>query len=162
MYSPSYVGRLTSNYSTLADWQTATSQDANSVSLSPSFIDVSTSLELSDYSPFIVRRLNSVMEDIKGDARAAYTTMGAYSSRISDGYNLAVTAILYRDNFDEPLLCYNDYSNIQVVLKNEGMESYDFSVNSVHLTLEVSGAINFTTHRLINKGSFSHSTKRHL
>ena len=154
LYSPGNIGYLGSARATLLDWQNATTQDANSVSLSPSFVDVSTSLELSDYSPFVVKRLNSVTEDIRGDARIAYTSMGAYSVNIFSGYNLAMTAILSQDDFND-ILCYGDYTNLQVVLKNEGTESYDFKVDSIRLTVEVSGATNFKTDTLINTGSLS-------
>ena len=152
LYSPGNIGYFGSAQATLLDWQNATTQDANSVSLSPSFVDVSTSLELSDYSPFVVKRLNSVTEDIRGDARTAYTTMGAYSVNIFSGYNLAMTAILSQDDFND-ILCYNDYTNIQVVLKNEGTESYDFNVDSIVLSVEVSGAINFKVDTLIKTGN---------
>jgi hypothetical protein len=152
LYSPGNIGYFGSAQATLLDWQNATTQDANSVSLSPSFVDVSTSLELSDYSPFVVKRLNSVTEDIRGDARTAYTSMGAYSVNIFSGYNLAMTAILSQDDFND-ILCYNDYTNIQVVLKNEGTESYDFNVDSIVLSVEVSGAINFKVDTLIKTGN---------
>lgn len=68
------IGFLTSNRATLADWQTATSQDANSLSLNPSFFSA-TDLHLFFNSPLndLGVGIPSVTRDIDNDARNAST-----------------------------------------------------------------------------------------
>ena len=140
-YSSGSIGYANGILPTLADWQSVVISDSNSVNVLPSFVDVNTNLEINDYSSFVVKRISSVMKDIRGDARTVNTSMGAYSVYIFSGYNLAMTAVMTQYDLKD-LLCYENYTNIQVVLKNEGTETYNFNVDSVQLTVEVSGAIN--------------------
>ncbi len=151
LYGNSYVGYLSSAHSTLVAWQTATTQDANSISVNPPFIDVNNSLEMSDYSAFFVPRLSEVPNDINDIGRSKLTMMGAYSVPLFEGYDLKMESILSQEEVND-IHCYSDFTNIQVVLKNIGTEHYYFNTDAIKLTVEVSGAIQFKKDTLINIG----------
>ncbi|MDD3691686.1 MAG: T9SS type A sorting domain-containing protein, partial [Bacteroidales bacterium] len=152
LYSPGNIGYFSSSYTTLAAWQSATGTDAHSISVNPSFVDVSSSLELLDYRPFVVPMLTDITKDIQGNIRTSFTMMGAYSLALYEGYNLAITEIIGLKEVDD-IHCFPDYETIQVVLSNNGTQDYDFSVNSIHVRLEINGAIHYQKDTLINGGS---------
>ncbi len=70
-------------YSTLADWQTATTQDANSLSSNPEFIST-TDLRPANTSPLIGAGLTiaGITTDIIGDLRNEPPTIGAYENGV--------------------------------------------------------------------------------
>ncbi len=75
-----YLGGTT--ITTLPALQTATGQDANSVSVKPLYIDTAVSLECSSYDDKMECPLpNGVTTDIEGTTRLLITTMGAYTDQ---------------------------------------------------------------------------------
>ena len=136
----------------LVDWKNVVSTDIHSINTFPNFIDVNKNLELFDYSPFVVPSIPEVAYDIKYNQRTRLTTMGAYSVALYDGYDLALKTILSREEVKD-IHCYGDFTNIQVVVKNEGSEKYNFNQDNVLFTVEVSGAINYKKDTLISLGN---------
>jgi hypothetical protein len=63
---------------TLAAWQTATQQDANSVNIDPDFLNINNSLEIVNNTGITTPRLASVDTDITGRSRINPTVIGAY------------------------------------------------------------------------------------
>jgi len=78
----SYVGNWSGNQTTLADWQTASSQDANSLSVDPLFIS-GTDLHLQEINPLSGHGITiaGITADIDNDLRDAFTpTIGCIHS----------------------------------------------------------------------------------
>jgi hypothetical protein len=78
-YSPSYLAYLAGYMTTIQEWQAVVTTDKHSVSVLPSYVDVTQSLELSDYTGLSCTSHNLVTEDITGKSRPnVMTTMGSY------------------------------------------------------------------------------------
>jgi hypothetical protein len=157
-YAPINVGYLGSDHTSIASWRTATGGDANSTNMNPTFVDVNSSLELTDYSAFIVPRLNNVTVDINDVNRTILTMMGAYSIPLFEGYNLELTEIISPREVDD-IHCFADYADIEVVVTNAGTNDYDFSVNNYSLHVEVTGAVNYQMDTIISSGNLSALSK---
>ncbi len=96
-----FIGYLGSSKATLADWQAATTQDANSLAVNPQF-NSNTILMPKTGSPLVAAGtgIGSVTVDFKGIARSATTpTIGAYENA-GDGTPpvISVSAIAYGCN----------------------------------------------------------------
>jgi hypothetical protein len=155
LYGASNVGYYNySSYTNLVNWQSASGQDAHSTSINPTFVNVSTDLQLTDYSLFVVPRLNNVLLDIEGNNRTSFTTMGAYSTSIFDGYNLEISKLVSPQNVND-VQCLGDFANVKVIVKNSGTQNYFFNTSPVTLHLVVSGVLNFQKDTIINVGSLS-------
>jgi hypothetical protein len=72
----SYLGREVADF---ASWKPVSGKDANSVNVLPTFVDISTSMEMSDSWIVFCPMIPDVTQDINGDARRTTTTMGAYT-----------------------------------------------------------------------------------
>ena len=82
----SYLGYVGSNITNLTLWKTAIGQDANSMSINPTFFNSQT-LDIVDYTGLKCPRLADVPTDIDSTARLSNTTVGAYHG---DPYTLDV------------------------------------------------------------------------
>lgn len=120
LYSKStYVGYYSGNRTSLADWQTACGQDANSVRLQPIFLgDSSLSLKLLDYTGLTCPVLSNVMQDIEGVVRAGNTGMGAYTIFPTQLNAAALSAA----NWDSSIVLGNT-APVNVIIANMGLDS---------------------------------------
>ena len=75
----SYIAYVGNTVSTIAALKLTTTQDTNSISIQPSFIDSSSNLDLVDYTGFDCPQDGNVLTNINGSPRLTTTTMGAYS-----------------------------------------------------------------------------------
>jgi hypothetical protein len=150
-YSSGNIGYANSARATLFDWNSVVVSDINSVNVLPVFIDVNSSLEINDYSDFIVPRLTETPDDIHGMHRTKLTSMGAYSIALYEGYNIEMEAVVSPKEIND-IHCYNDFASVQVVLKNGGSENYSFDTNNIELTVEVSGVVTFYADTVIKVG----------
>ncbi|MBO4739481.1 MAG: hypothetical protein J5606_07975, partial [Bacteroidales bacterium] len=87
-----YLGACSTSVqaTTLAAWQTASGQDANSINQLPLFTNISANANISNNNSDIkVSQVSGVDKDIKGISRLTPTRMGAYEyvATISDGTN---------------------------------------------------------------------------
>ena len=131
----SYLGYIGSAMTTLAAMKAY--QNTHSVNIAPSYIDVSTSLEMSDYSGVLCPRDASVLYDINGDNRTTLTPMGAYSVYVFEGYNMGINAVVEPINTDE-VFCYQDYASIVIAMANK--KSPDrFYITPMVLHVDVQG-----------------------
>ncbi|HOS16955.1 MAG TPA: T9SS type A sorting domain-containing protein, partial [Bacteroidales bacterium] len=151
-YSTGNMGYVGSAQATLANWKSVVISDIHSTFILPVFAHVNSNLELTDYSAFIVPRINDVPVDINGINRTILTMMGAYSKPLFEGYDLELIDILSPKAIDD-VYCFGDYTDVKVILKNVGTENYYFDTNSVNLHLDVSGVYNYQFDTLITVGT---------
>ncbi len=153
-----YVGYVGSGHTTLAQLRSATLQDTHSVVVTPSYLNLATGLELSDYSGMLCNRYGSVGYDITGKSRTLLTPMGAYTVDIYEGYDLGINAIVEPINTSD-VFCYQDFASIRLALQNKGSYNLDFAAQPLTLNVEVTGAVNFQADTLILVGSLSPTQK---
>ncbi len=122
MYSPNNVGWATRAHTTIKTWQEVVTSDKNSKSKLPDFVEVSKSLELSDYADFPCPIHPLVDKDINAYNRINMTTMGAYSA--AGSFDLRVLEITRVD--DE--LIYNQKVHVGTQIMNGSTANID-SVN---------------------------------
>ena len=138
LYSTTNVAYAGSAKTTVADFQAVTGQDSNTISVKPSFVRLRDGLELNDYDPFACPSTSLVTHDLNGNPRAATTAMGCYGAKMWDGVNLLI------DEFVNPVtiadvLCYEDSTPVEIVIKNMGREIVDFSSAPLKVDLDVTG-----------------------
>jgi hypothetical protein len=136
-------------YSDLATWQ-ATGQDANSLSIDPSFIS-NTDLHLQGSSPVDDKGtpVATVTTDIDGQTRSLVTPdIGADEIPLSAGLDMKA-ALLVSPSVTQG--CYNT-ETIVVRIKNNSTLPIDFSINPVTVTVNVTGAATANLSAVINSG----------
>ena len=135
-----YIGR---NITSIADIQLVSLQDVYSVSVIPNFINVANSLALASENGLACPRFALVKDNIEGKIRKATTAMGAYSSSLYEGSDLALTAFI--DPSETSISCLPDFTPVKIALSNMGSKAIDFTSDSVVLNLIVSGVVNHQT-----------------
>lgn len=132
-YSTGNVGYLGSARATLANWQTATGKDANSLNVNPVFVSP-TDLHLTDANTALDGKgtpIAEVLIDIDGDARSTTTPdMGA------DEFTATTAAT--NENVKESIKLYPnpvvDYVNIKSSTKVDAVDVYNVSGQKVSST----------------------------
>ena len=130
--STNTVGYASAAIATLADWQSLQKQDTHSVYMLPLFNDFTVDLSLADYdADLICNRQAEVTYDFNNNQRTILTIMGAYSTPLYEGYDLAI------EKFVEPVSgaveCFADFTPIKISLYNQGTYTVDFSQDTVTL-----------------------------
>ena len=105
--APTYLGSFAgTNVATWNDWWQNLPADVNSVNVQPVYDNVSTSLRLSDYTPFEMPPFAAGQYDIEDLPRNNITAMGAYTVDISEP-NVLLEASNWNDevvlNIDQPI-----------------------------------------------------------
>jgi len=131
-YGNTNIGYITSSHTTLASWQTATSQDVNSITVNPTFINVNNNLKLTNFSGFNCYRYLNVNFDIEGVMRIPLTSMGCYTQPLPTE-NASLTEIL---NLSESTIV-GDSDVLEVVFLNSGTNpissaTLNWSINNVN------------------------------
>ena len=126
------------NYTTLTAWNTASSQDANSVSADPVFVDPNTDLhvfasELDQTGSFT--GITWVALDIDGEIRPAVPDIGADEFSMI-AYDISAEAIVAPDSIG----CFTSSEQITAKIRNLAYQAIDFSVDPLQLTVNVTGA----------------------
>ena len=147
-----YIAYIAGNVSNISDLQALHAQDSHSVNVNACFIDVDETLALSNYVSLICPSINSVMQDIKGENRSLYTSMGAYGKRVDTGCNVKVKALTEPVNADR-VTCYPDYTKVSVEITNTGNTNIDFSKSPMVLHLDVQGAVNIHMSHTLRTGT---------
>ena len=136
----------------LSQWKKTYSVDKNSVSQNPYFKDPTVSLEIHRFTePMKCQRSSLVMQDINGQARTRLTVMGAYSTPLYEGNDLAM------DAFVEPVLeeipCVPNATPVKVCVYNQGTNEIDFSSSPMKLYLKCeSDSVNIQTSIVVSSG----------
>jgi hypothetical protein len=138
---------------TLQDWQRTIASDVSSVSIPPSFIDVSVNLNMADYEGMQCVRHDKVLVDIEGTPRTTGTTMGAYGVTLRDGYDLDLRMLV--EPKTETELCSRDYVSVKYAIRNGGSLDYDFAADSLNLYFQMTGMLSFDTLITIKSGSLN-------
>jgi hypothetical protein len=131
-YSPRWTGHAGEaeiNYTSIKDWLAEMTFEVASISVKPDFVNMANSLELSDYSNFLVPATVDVKKDITGKDRIGVTAVGCYSID-APRLNLALETV---ENWaNNPMA--GDKDTLKVVIRNGGSTpitsaaiSYDFN-----------------------------------
>ncbi len=154
LYGSSNVGYITSARTSLSAWQSATGQDANSISVNPSFVDVTTDLKLTNYTGFDCNMVPNVNHDLVGTIRTLRTFMGCYTAPLVSS-NGAITEILH---LDMPAHM-GDTSLLEVGFLNAGLDTIqaatiNWSINNVlQPTVNWTGSLAFQKFDTLSLGS---------
>ena len=136
------VGFLTSVRTTLADWQTATTQDGHSISGNPLFASSTSLLAVSTTSPCLGAGISlSLATDILGNARGGSPTIGAYELPV----DLADAGVTIVYTLGKLAAGYNDGSVITAIVANTG----NTTLTSLNVTLNITGANTFSNMKTI-------------
>jgi len=129
-YAPSYIGYVGGAQSSLANWRTATSQDLNSVSVMPNFLDLTLNLLLLNDNGIQCPLDSAVMDDIKGLVRDSITSMGAYHFNHND-IDVLPQAIISPSSAS----IIGDTTQVEVTVFNIGKNT----ITSMYIGWEING-----------------------
>ena len=128
---------------TLAALRSATGQDAHSISISPSWVDSTVNLEMTDYAPFLATNIGNLATDINGTIRASVTIMGAYTVELNTDNDVKLESI---EGFPETTdLCSPDYTDIDMVIVGNGLPTTHFDVDTLTIYASISGPTTIDT-----------------
>ncbi len=123
------------DYLTLADWTTASTRDANSVSRNPGFSSPILAIPTAFLSNDLGTPIPAVSTDILGTTRSATAPdMGAYEFTPSP-FDLGITAVISNS------ACADSNHSIRVTLKNVGFQTYNFAANNSTISVNIAGPI---------------------
>lgn len=149
-----YVGRgAATNYATLANWQTAMTQDANSVNADPQFINNVSNLHT--YSVNVngladMTGITWIATDIDNQTRNVPHDIGADDftpPTIDMGATLLVTPLTTG--------CHSASEAVVVQIRNYASLPIDFSANNTTVTVNITGAITQTLTYTLNNNSLN-------
>jgi hypothetical protein len=133
---------------TLADWQVASSQDANSASTNPAFNSISNPTPLSLAIDNIGAPVG-VLQDILSNTRSTTTPdIGAFEFNGIAGDMGIEGAEMLRSS-----VCYSSNDTLKVTVKNIFGTTVDFSIEPLSITWNVSGPVLSNGTILINTGT---------
>lgn len=148
---------LSSEYATLANWQTAftAAQDANSIQGDPGFIS-SSDLHISPGSPTLNAKATPIPAimtvDFDLNARDPATPdIGADEYIAVTGVDVGATALV------SPAAtgCYSGVESVTITIRNYSTLVHDFSANPVTITTNITGAVNVVLSTTINSGTLA-------
>lgn len=143
----------TTEYATLANWQSASVHDDNSLSLDPQFINISSDLhtvseDLAGAGTF--SGITWVITDFDGELRASPPFIGA-DEVVEAIQDLAVVAFVSPDNIG----CFTENEQVSVRIQNLGNQALDFSSQSIDILVEVTGAVSQIMNLTISDMTFN-------
>jgi hypothetical protein len=159
------LARLNStNYTTLAAWQAASSKDANSTTIAPVFVS-STDLHLIPTSNISLNNLGTpipgITTDIDGDTRNATTPdIGADEFTPPVGADVGATALVAPATTG----CYTNSEIVTVTIKNYSINPIDFSVNpvTVNVTATGPGGLTYSSNVVLNTGTLASTATQNV
>ncbi|MGI9190873.1 MAG: hypothetical protein ACR2IL_02045, partial [Chitinophagaceae bacterium] len=151
-----FVGYLATNFTTLANWQTANlgAWDQQSVDVSPVFVNPT--IPSYDFTPTAsavnnIGAPSSVTIDYNNNPRSLLTPdPGAIEFTLSP-IDMALVSLNAPDNSG----CYSSTQNIVVNIQNAGNQTMDFSLTPLSIGVQISGALNTTLTGSINSGTLA-------
>ena len=153
-YSRSNVAYIGGAVTTIAQLQSATKQDANSQNIAPTFINMSNSLELTNYQPFRCPMDKLYTTDINGKARTKFTPMGCYSIDMFDNTNIKFKEIVSPKVVDDAV-CYGNSVPVTIELTNSGTKAVSYDTAALKVSVDISGAITFHADTTFQKGGLT-------
>jgi len=154
-YTNGYYGK-TYNSSTpaisLTAWKTMSGKEANSININPSFYSDS-DLHLGNAAMDGTGvSLVQVTNDIDGEPRPAIPDMGADESNFSL-IDAGVVSLEYNTYLPDSICGYDIIDSIKIIVKNRGINTINFSTDSMLINLTLSGPINSTFQKYISTDS---------
>lgn len=147
--SGGYVGKgSTSTYASLANWQTAMSSDALSLNADPLFITTTDLHVLNSAMNAAGIALNWAPMDIDNQVRGVVPDIGADEIFPSDPSPVALIN-------PEPGNCYSGTEPVIVRVLNAGNSTLDFTIDTVAVTVEITGALTQTLTVLLDDNSLN-------
>ncbi len=131
-FSSGSLGYMVSSIDDLDAWQIALPVDAHSINTRPVFVDTTVDLKLEDYSSLGCPVIPNVSEDINGNTRAVYTTMGAHEGIVR--YDNDASPIQITGLYDEPI-GPGQIHHVSAVVRNKGWDT----LKTVELTWFIDG-----------------------
>lgn len=130
------------NYTSLPAWVSASTQDAQSVSADPVFVDPANDLHV--FSSALdqtgdMTGITWVSDDMDGDARLSVPDIGADEFSMI-AYDISVEAIISPDSTG----CFGNNEQIILKIRNYAYQSIDFTINPLQVNVSVSGAVSNT------------------
>ena len=140
-------------YTSLAAWQTATSDDANSVEAIPAFANYSTG----DFTPTNMTINNvgqnlGVLTDINGTTRTSTPDAGAIEFGLN-GDDLQLNAI-----YSNYAPCYSAIDTLYLSLVNTGVSTLNFANNPFTVSYSISGPNSAASSFTVNSGTLTPSS----
>lgn len=142
-------------YLSLANWQTAVSQDANSTAASPVFTSA-TDLHLVTNANGALNNTGTpvagVTNDFDNNLRDAATPdMGA------DEFSAPVVVDISSVSLQAPVVkvCYSNAETVTMRILNNSGGAHDFAVNPATVTVNVTGAVTTTLNATLNTGTLA-------
>jgi hypothetical protein len=132
-YAPSYIGYYGNNITTLPAWQALFTTDLHSVSVLPSFNNVSSNLQVMNYGELLCNKLLSINNDIDGQIRGSLTTMGCYDGLPLRNLNAMLGAIT---GLKEGHV-FGQTDTVKIIVYNTGSTS----ITSVNLEWSINGVL---------------------
>ena len=151
---PASVYYTDTSYKTLAAWKSAYSQDTNSVSIAPIYMDSLNSLRFSYDSLLRAPILPNVYNDINGYLRITSTSIGAYEIHPID---LELNSLL--SPLNNAHFCQNSTSPIEVSITNVGSNDLNMETSPLSVHVRITGAINYQIDTIISTGTLASSQK---
>lgn len=145
------IGYLTVARNTLSEWQTATTEDANSLATTVPYITPNTLLELSSYNGFECPVNQYVTTNILDQNRIGEITYrGAYSIAVPQN-NLAITELISPVTGTCPQSSYN----VTVRVYNMGGNTINFGSTPATISTHSTGGLTLNQTYTINTGSLA-------
>lgn len=142
-------------YLTLANWQAAATQDANTTAVQPVFLSTTDLHLFSSLNPTLSNTgtpVAGITTDIDNDTRDAVSPdMGADEFTAPAGVDILATSLV------NPVTktCYTNAETVTMRLTNGSSSVHDFSVNPVTITVNVTGAATATLNATVNTGTLA-------
>ena len=123
-------------------WRRLTGKDFNSRSIYSGYVDKANSLALSDYDSLLCPLLNEVHFDKLGIERDKVTTMGAYQSVFSNGYDWSLCSF---DSLQTGSECPEVFQPLWIRIRNGSHDTVCFSGHPLSVHLSVDGPLQLRT-----------------
>lgn len=151
---PASVYYVDTSFKTLTDWASVFSQDINSVSIAPTYTDLSNSL-IFNFNPLLrAPILPGVYNDINGKLRTTPTSIGAYET---DNMNLDLQFNPLISPLNNASFCQNSTIPIEVSITNIGNLDLNMGASPLSVHVRITGVINYQKDTIISTGTLSTS-----
>ena len=152
--NPASVYYADTTYKTLTAWSSTYSQDVNSVSIAPTYTNLSNSLRFT-FNPLLrAPILPSVYNDINGKLRTTPTSIGAYET---NNMNLDLQFKPLISPLNNASFCQNSIIPIEVSITNIGNLDLNMGTSPLRVHVKIIGAINYQKDTIISTGTFAKS-----
>lgn len=142
---------------TFADWQAASVLDANSSNVNPRFLSARSGLPNASAMDNLGVPIAGISTDINGATRSATTPdLGAYEFT---PITKDLSAVSF---FRVSTGCFTSVEEIRAIVSNEGVDPIVFDIDTLRITVQVSGATTTTINYILSNGVLAPGDTMHL